>query len=168
MEIQKHDDLYPHDKERLTAVYQQFVTKDSGKRQDFDTGAVRDTDENKPQYELIPFSPHRRVAELYARGGKKYQPRNWEKGMPFSRVLGSLLRHVYAWAEGERSEDHLAAVIFNSYALMYYEEQILKGLLPADLDDLGVLKEREVYVSPLPVIAEINPVIQIKEGPAPP
>lgn len=99
-----------------------FETKDSGKRQSFSTGMVRDTAEGKPRYDLIPYQPLRRVADLYARGAEKYDDNNWTKGQPYSRAFASLLRHVYAWREGERTEDHLAAVVFNAMALMWYEE----------------------------------------------
>ncbi len=100
----------------------EFVTKDSGKRQEFETGMVRDTQEGKPRFDLIPTRPLKRVADLYARGAIKYSPNNWKKGQPFSRAYASLFRHLIAWREGEKTEDHLAAVIFNAMALMYYEE----------------------------------------------
>lgn len=99
-----------------------FVTVDSGKREEFTSGAVRDTQENKPRYELIPPGPLKRVAELYARGALKYGDNNWRKGIPYMRIMGSLLRHAYAWILGDRIEDHLAAVVFNAFTLMHYED----------------------------------------------
>lgn len=107
-----------------------FVTKDSGERDEFATGMKRDTQLGKPRYDLIPVQPLKRVAHLYARGAEKYDDNNWMKGQPYSRAYASLLRHVYAWREGEKTEDHLAAVIFNAMALMYYEEN------KPELDDL--------------------------------
>lgn len=103
-------------------VKKDFVTKDSGKRQKFDSGMVRDTQEGKPRYDLIPTEGLHRLADLYARGAEKYDDNNWQKGQPFSRAYASLFRHVIAWREGDRSEDHLAAVAWNSFALMWYEE----------------------------------------------
>ncbi len=100
-----------------------FVTKDSGKRQNFETGMVRDTQEGKPRYDLIPVEGLRRLADLYARGAEKYDDDNWKKGQPFSRVYASLFRHMMAWREGDRSEDHMAAVAWNAMAIMYYEEK---------------------------------------------
>lgn len=99
-----------------------FVTKDSGKRQNFASGMVRDTQEGKPRYDLIPTEGLRRLADLYARGAEKYDDDNWKKGQPFSRAYASLFRHMIQWREGDRSEDHLAAVAWNAMALMYYEE----------------------------------------------
>lgn len=99
----------------------QFVTKDSGQRDEFESGAKRDTQEGKPRYDLIPPHPLKRLAELMERGARKYDDNNWMKGMPSSRFMASLLRHVEAYRRGERDEDHMAAVVFNAFALMHFE-----------------------------------------------
>jgi hypothetical protein len=62
--------------------------------------------------------------------------RNWENGMPFSRCVASLKRHVMKFQHGKRDEDHLAAIMFNAMALIHYEEMIERGLLPATLNDM--------------------------------
>lgn len=138
-----------------------FTVKDSGERQEFETGARRDVDTDKPKYEMIPIKflkqialklrdypearldlvpilPLLRLATLYSRGAKKYGENNFEKGMPFSRTFGSLLRHVYQYMEGERDEDHLSAIAWGAFALMFYEEQMRNDLLPKELNDLKV------------------------------
>lgn len=115
---------------------EEFVTLDSGKREEFNTGSRRDTQDGKPRYDLIPVSSLKRLAGLYARGADKYGDHNWAKGQPFSRTLASLLRHVYAWQEGERTEDHLAAVAWGAFALMYYEDRIEAKRLPTELNDI--------------------------------
>jgi hypothetical protein len=103
----------------------------------------------KPRYDLIPVVPLRRLADLYARGAEKYGEGNFEKGMPFRRVYASLLRHIYQYAEGDRTEDHLAAVAWNAFALMFFEEQIRTGKLPAQLDDMspGPVRDRETELN---------------------
>lgn len=107
-----------------------FKTKDSGKREQFTTGSRRDTQEGKPRYDLIPVEGLERLADLYARGAEKYGDNNWAKGQPYSRVYASLFRHMIQWRQGDRSEDHLAAVAWNAMALMFYDEQM------PELDDL--------------------------------
>lgn len=107
-----------------------FVTKDSGNRQHFETGMVRDTQDNKPRYDLIPVGSLRRLADLYARGAEKYDDDNWQKGQPYSRAYASLFRHMIAWREGDNSEDHLAGVAWNAFTLMWYEDN------KPELDDL--------------------------------
>jgi hypothetical protein len=101
-----------------------FTTKDSGERRTFESGAVRDSDEGKPRYDLIPAQAMHRVAKLYARGAKKYGENNWQKGMPSQQVLASAMRHLEAYRRGDAdNEDHLAAVVWNILALMEYEEE---------------------------------------------
>lgn len=100
----------------------QFVTRDSGKREDFSSGAVRDTQDGKPRYDLIPPKGLKRVAELFARGAEKYEDHNWRKGMPSSRFMASMMRHAESYRRGERDEDHIAAVVFNALALIQFED----------------------------------------------
>lgn len=99
-----------------------FETKDSGKREDFSTGSVRDTQEGKPRQDLISPFALKRWGHLMARGAEKYGERNWEKGQPFSRLSGSGLRHLLQFMEGDTSEDHLAAVLFNIGAIIHFQE----------------------------------------------
>lgn len=113
-----------------------YETKDSGQRQEFATGSVRDTTEGKGSYTSI--SPHmlRRLAQLMERGAKKYGLYNWNKGQPLSRVSDSALRHLNQALMGETDEDHKSACIFNMMAWIHYEEEMAAGRLPADLADL--------------------------------
>lgn len=99
----------------------QYVTLDGGAKQVFKSGAQRDEQAGKPRYDLIPPASLRRLAELYARGAEKYDDHNWAKGMPTSRILASLLRHVEAYRIGDETEDHLAAVAWNAFAIMHFE-----------------------------------------------
>lgn len=93
-----------------------FETKDSGKREEFSTGMVRDTQEDKPRYDLIDGAFLRRWAELMARGAKKYGENNWRKAsteIELARFKASATRHLFQWLDGDVSEDHAAAVAFN-------------------------------------------------------
>ena|SRR5690606_1387911 len=98
-----------------------YITKDSGKRESFESGAVRDTQEGKPRYDLIPPAPLKRVAELYARGAEKYSAHNWTRGMGTSRMLASAMRHLEQYRAGDVDEDHLAAVVFNVFGIMHFQ-----------------------------------------------
>jgi hypothetical protein len=113
-----------------------FEFKDSGERQQFDTGAVRDAQEGKGRYDLLQVLALRRVAVVLERGAVKYDARNWEKGMPLSRFVDSALRHLMQYVEGRRDEDHAAHAAWNLLSLVQTEEMIQRGLLPAELDDL--------------------------------
>ena len=115
--------------------------KDSGKRQAFKTGSVRDTREGKGRFDLISPIALKRLAQHYENGAKKYGDRNWEKGQPISRYLDSLIRHAYCYLEGHRDEDHLAAMMWNAAGAIHTEEMVERGLLPKELNDLPTKKE---------------------------
>jgi hypothetical protein len=113
-----------------------FVTKDSGERRRFNTGAQRDVVTDKGRYDLISPIMIERLAKLLQRGAEKYDDRNWEKGMPLSVYMDSGMRHLYKFLEGHRDEDHLIAAIWNLQALLHIEEMVGRGILPEDLLDL--------------------------------
>jgi hypothetical protein len=95
---------------------EQFKTKDSGERQTFSTGMNRDVQTDKPRYDLLDRSMLKRWAELMARGALKYGENNWRKAETqeeMDRFDASLLRHTFQLLEGDRSEDHGAAICFN-------------------------------------------------------
>jgi hypothetical protein len=113
-----------------------FVTKDSGARETFETGSKRDSREGKGRYDLISPYALKRLADVYERGARKYDARNWEKGQPQSRFLDSAKRHLENFLMGHRDEDHLAQCAWNVFALIHQEEMIRRGLKPKSLDDL--------------------------------
>jgi len=118
---------------------------DSGKRQSFGKGmAIRDTADDKPRPDLISPFAEERQGHWLRMGAAKYAERNWERGMPFSRCVASLKRHVMCYQQGKRDEDHLAAIMFNAMALIHYEEMIERGVLPASLNDMPVYCKVEV------------------------
>lgn len=97
---------------------------------------VRDVSTGKLDWTILPWIVLKRDVELYMRGAKKYARDNWKKGQPFSRAFESLVRHMFDYWMGDRSEDHLAAIRFNAACLIYYEEMIKQGKLPSNLDDM--------------------------------
>ncbi len=114
---------------------QEFVTKVNGQKDQFVTGAVRGSQEGKLRYDLVGLHGLKREAALLARGAEHYGERNWEKGQPVARTAASLLRHIFAYIEGDRSEDHIAALRFNAGSIAHVEEEVLAGRLPAELLD---------------------------------
>lgn len=118
----------------------QFITKDSGKRQEYKTGMKRDTQEGKPRYDLIiPLDMERdlltRWAELMERGMAKYGYRNWELASTEEELIrfrASAFRHFIQWFKGEEDEDHAVAVFFNIQCAEYVKERINKPLSKID------------------------------------
>lgn len=118
--------------------------QDSGRRETAlgGTGAMRERAPGKGRYDLISPAALRRLALQLEAGGEKYgDPRNWEKGQPLSWFYDSAIRHLYQWLDGDRTEDHLAAALWNVHGLIHTSEAITRGLLPAEINDLPT-KER--------------------------
>lgn len=114
-----------------------FKVIDSGKgRRKFGTGAVRDVIEGKGRFDLVSPIALMRLAQHYQNGANKYEDRNWERGIKLSVYIDSGIRHFIRHLEGDRTEDHLAAVMWNAAGAIHTEEMIERGLLPKELNDL--------------------------------
>ena len=60
-------------------------------------------------------------------GARKYGDHNWRKGMAWTRVVGSLSRHLTAFMGGENQDpesgvNHMAHVMCNAAFLLHYEQ----------------------------------------------
>ncbi len=117
----------------------------------FASGATRDTEEGKLDYEGF-LSPH--ALEAYARymhknrhtaDGKLRDGDNWQKGIPLDVYMKSMWRHlIHVWRqhrEGlglkETMTDALCALIFNA---MGYLHEIRKPVVQKQDEDLSVLE----------------------------
>jgi len=97
--------------------------QDGGERINYgDHGAMREPSTGKGRYDLLSPFVTKRDAIWMELGAAKYASRNWEKGIPFERLIDSALRHLDRWRMGDRSEDHLAAARWNIGAMMHFEE----------------------------------------------
>ena len=106
-----------------------YTTKDSGKRQDYDSGMKRDTQDDKPRFDLCYQPMIKRWAELMDRGATKYGENNWQLAnseAELKRFKASAYRHFFQYINGDVDEDHAAAVFFNISAIEY-----LKNILEA-------------------------------------
>lgn len=109
---------------------------DSGKRQEFNTGSVRDERIGKGRFDLLPARAIKRIARRFEDGAIKYGDRNWEKGQPVSRYIDSGLRHAFAFLEGKADEDHLAAAAWNFLCAIDTEDRVNESALPLSLADI--------------------------------
>lgn len=98
-------------------------TKFSGVKDEYPTGATRDRREGKGRYDLISPLALKRLAGVYERGAKNHGDRNWEMGIPYSRLMDSALRHTNQHLSGMRDEDHIAQAVWNLMALLHFDEQ---------------------------------------------
>lgn len=84
-------------------------------------------DTEKVPVELVPASFIEGISMVLAHGAKKYARNNWTKGLPWTRILGSTLRHIYAWARKEDLDPesglpHLAHAATNIMFLMTWSK----------------------------------------------
>ena len=105
----------------------EFEVKDSGTREEFEGGMVRDTTAGKVDPTLVLDGPMlERWAEHLSKGAVKYSKRNWmlAKGdTEYERFQESAFRHFLQWMRGDRDEDHAAAVFFNINGAEYVRER---------------------------------------------
>ena len=91
-------------------------------------------DNGKPQLSLIPPKFVIQVAEVMSFGAKKYGVGNWKYlQSPKERYKDALLRHLYAYLDGELNDPetgmpHLAHLATNTAFLMHFEEEEAKGM----------------------------------------
>lgn len=108
---------------------------DSGKRQEFTTGSVRDTSEGKGRFDLLPYYSLTKVAQHFEEGSRKYSDDNWRKGQPLSRYFDSAQRHLAKFAMGFQDEPHLTAAIWNLLCYIETEKRIELKQLNENLRD---------------------------------
>lgn len=116
---------------------------DSGTRRELElngvkTGAVRDLAEGKGRCDLLPACAILRLARHYEEGAKKYDDRNWEKGIPIHCFVDSAIRHIMKYLDGWTDEDHLVAATWNLMGAMWTEEK------KPELQDLPTRKREEL------------------------
>jgi hypothetical protein len=116
--------------EEFPMSFDSFVTKDSGERLKFESGMQRDVETGKKDYSLCISGPmFERWAALLTRGAEKYERNNWQKARGKAeeeRFIRSAFRHFIQWVNGERDEDHAAAVFFNINGAEYVRSQQAK------------------------------------------
>ncbi len=113
-----------------------FKIKDSGKRQEFTSGMVRDTQDNKADFTRILDGPMFDRWAIHLTNGEKKYP-DVKPGVPnwtlasgdseLTRFEKSAFRHFRQWLRGDRDEDHAAAVFFNVNGAEYVRDKLSKG-----------------------------------------
>lgn len=69
--------------------------------EDFDSAVAFKDDSKKVDLTLLPYRPLLEIAEVLEFGQKKYDRNNWRKGFKHERLMAALLRHAFAYNEGE-------------------------------------------------------------------
>jgi len=110
--------------------------KDSGAREEFGTGSVRDKQRGKGAFHLVPSWVVWLVSRIYEEGALKYAPRNWELGQNLSQYVKSAENHLAKLKAGLRDEPHASQVIWNMIGYVYTGALCKLGLRPKELNDM--------------------------------
>lgn len=109
---------------------------DSGQREEFTTGSVRDRQEGKGRHDLLMTHAIDQLAIHTEEGAKKYSEDNWRLGQPLRQYLASAYRHLNKLMRGETDERHDRALLWNIAAFIETQHMIEQGILPIQLNDL--------------------------------
>lgn len=85
-------------------------------------------DSGKPRYDLLPPELLEEAAKVLTFGAQKYEPRNWEAGMDWSRPFAAMMRHLWAWWRGQDKDpetgfSHLSHAVCCVAFLIAYENR---------------------------------------------
>ena len=79
--------------------------------------------EEQPRYDLIPYVATQREAARMGMGAREHGENNWMRGVGdkvfYRDRVNHLVNHALKYANGDRSEDHLAAVRCNAAMVMW-------------------------------------------------
>ncbi len=128
---------HPSD-EYFDKTFKAAVDEKDGKMREFDTGATRDSEDGKLDYDgfLSPCALKRYAEYMHSHrqqsDGKMRDSDNWQKGIPLACYMKSLWRHVVEMWTMHRSGKYsidlmqsiVCAVIFNAFG---YLHEITKG-----------------------------------------
>jgi len=88
-------------------------------------------DNGKLQWHLLPIRPLKQIVRVMQFGADKYGPFDWQRLKdPEERYYNALLRHIFAWREGEKLDPetgihHLAHAGANIIFLLWFDNEKL-------------------------------------------
>jgi Domain of unknown function (DUF5664) len=94
-------------------------------------------DDGKVRLDLIPPEAIFALGEILSFGARKYEARNWEKGLSWGRVFAACMRHLWCWCgktptaksflftdvDEETQRSHLWHALCCVVFLLVYEER---------------------------------------------
>lgn len=113
------------------------LTDDAKEKITYETGATRDSTDDKLRVDLIPEWSLLKLSEHFQAGAQKYEARQWEKGLPLSTFIASLKRHLLLLEHGDYTEDHESAIAWNIMCYKWTKRRIEIGMLSNSLDDVS-------------------------------
>jgi hypothetical protein len=84
-------------------------------------------DENKLEWNLLPFDSLEELVKIYMLGKNKYGFENWKKGFTYNRLFDAAMRHLLAWKnkqdlDEESGLNHLMHCVWNCVTLFWMQK----------------------------------------------
>jgi hypothetical protein len=87
-------------------------------------GSFRDRPVGKGLFTCMPMNAITRLSKRYEYGKLKYgMAEAYKDGLPVTDCMDSMFRHLVSYLEGDNTEDHMAAVAWGAFAVMFMEEK---------------------------------------------
>lgn len=98
--------------------------------------------EGKLKWSYVPFKALEPMVRVLMFGAEKYAPFNWTKGLKYTEICESLLRHTHAFLDGEDNDpesklEHVGHILCNGLFLSYM------FLFRKDMDDRYKINNNE-------------------------
>lgn len=128
------------------------------------TDGLRDN-KGKLPWRYLPLRALEELNRVYEFGATKYAPYNWQKGMDWSIMYDSMMRHISAWWQGEDIDaeskcHHLAHAAFGALGLIWYKQMERgKDDRPFQLEKEAraeAFQRRQLQASDRVILAAIN------------
>lgn len=84
--------------------------------------------EGKLKWSLVDFKSLESMVKVLEYGAKKYGKNNWKKGFPQEEIIESMLRHIFAFLNGEKLDKesglpHTGHIMCNAMFLEFMENK---------------------------------------------
>lgn len=148
MALDSLETLYPHEKQYTCFIpecidYGKVEERHVHRFKTISVGQKVEGSEGKNSYrvpieyrfDLIPPFVLRELAAVYEEGANKYGDAKYiEKPLPFSVIINHMENHINLWLSGDRSERHMAKVMWGAASLMVLEELANQGFIESMCD----------------------------------
>jgi len=116
-------------------------------------------------FAAIPPNIMRRFAARFGKGTKNYGRFNWRKGLPIEEVINHRDNHMNLWLLGDRSDDHLSAVMWADMCLMDYEDihpELIEKYLNAISPRKAMTREEKIEAISKPQLHDTDKKLKMR------
>lgn len=120
-----------------------MIKEEAGKKRTFSTGANKQAAVGKGTPVLFPGDAYLEISKHFEEGADIHGARNWEKGIPLSKLIDSLERHIAQEKLGMTDESHARALAWNAVVYLATKIRIERGQLLEELADIPGISPEE-------------------------